>query len=114
VYVYQTLVTYPNEETPQSVHLLKPAAAHLKTAVKYCLFTRRTAGWLAGVKKVRQSTSSIEILRGFRQLLAVVLHVALYDARHSQWNSCADARPEVLSAVLLKIQVLWNVTPCRQ
>ena len=78
MYVDQTLVTDSNEQTPQSVRLLNQAAAHLKTAVKYCLCARRTAGWLAGVKKVLQSTSSMEILRGFRQLLAVVLHVALY------------------------------------
>ena len=92
VYVDQTLVTDSNEQTPQSVRLLNQAAAHLKTAVKYCLCARRTAGWLAGVKKVLQSTSSMEILRGFRQLLAVVLHVALYYTwlcmtRGSVWRS---------------------------
>jgi hypothetical protein len=73
------LVTDPNKQTRQSVYLLNQAAAQFATA---CV----QAGLLAGVKVLR-SASPIEILRGFRQLSALLLHVTLYDARHSQRNS---------------------------
>jgi len=39
------LVTDPNEQMRQFVHLLNQSADHLKTAIKYCLCARRTAGW---------------------------------------------------------------------
>jgi hypothetical protein len=108
------LITDPNEQTRRSVHLLNQASAHVRTAVSCCLCA---AGLLAGVKVLR-SASSIKILPGFSLLLVVllhvVLHVSVYDARSSQRNPCVSASAEVLSAVLLKMQVLWNVVPCRQ
>jgi hypothetical protein len=42
------LVTDPNEQMRQFVHLLNQSAAHLKTAINYCLCARRTAGWSEG------------------------------------------------------------------